>query len=127
MLRDRSLEPSWAIEVGGRLVGDVLLLIDRAHCRAELAYSVVEGHRGRGYATEAAAAAIDAAFKKLGLSRIYAEADSENIPSGRVLEKLGMTLEGRLRRNRYVPGAGFRDTLVYGILRGEWKARSRAS
>lgn len=48
--------------------------------------------RGRGYATEAAAALIDWAFEHLVLERIVATTDHDNVASVRVMERLGMTI-----------------------------------
>jgi RimJ/RimL family protein N-acetyltransferase len=46
--------------------------------------------------------------------------DPENIGSRRVLEKIGMRLEGHLRENVRMRG-NWRDSLVYAILEKEWK------
>lgn len=60
-----------------------------------LYWAVSPHHRGRGYAAEAARALIDFAFVELGLHRIVATAEHENLASQRVMAKLGM----ELRRN----------------------------
>lgn len=49
--------------------------------------------RGRGYATEAGAAWVRWGFETLGLERIVSIYEPANRPSGRVMEKLGFTLE----------------------------------
>ena len=49
---------------------------------------------GKGYATEAAYASIEYGFKKIGLQRIVARAEIENIGSWKVLEKCGMSYIG---------------------------------
>ena len=54
----------------------------------------------------------------LGLHRVWATADPENVASIRVLEKLGMRREGVLRRNVFVRGA-FRDSAVYSVIEDE--------
>jgi RimJ/RimL family protein N-acetyltransferase len=43
------------------------------------------------------------------------------VGSARVLEKLGMRQEGRLRENEYYKGRWW-DTLLYAILEDEWEA-----
>ena len=45
--------------------------------------------------------------------------DYEDTASARVLEKVGFTLEGRLRQNERFKGRRW-DTLLYGLLRVEW-------
>ena len=59
----------------------------------EIAFALQQRCWNQGYATEAAEAAIDAAFKSLHIKSIVATVYPENKPSLRVLEKLGMTLE----------------------------------
>jgi RimJ/RimL family protein N-acetyltransferase len=56
-----------------------------------LVYGVSPPCRNRGLATEAAARVLRHGFEALGLPRIVADVDEPNLPSVRVLEKLGMT------------------------------------
>ena len=58
--------------------------------RGEIGYSFRPDVWGRGYATEAAQAAIDFGFHELGLSSVYACFALENAASIRVLTKCGM-------------------------------------
>jgi [ribosomal protein S5]-alanine N-acetyltransferase len=51
---------------------------------------------GRGYATEAGRRILEHAWQ-IGLSRVVAVADEENVASHRVMERLGMELRGRTR------------------------------
>ncbi len=55
---------------------------------SELAYELLPRAHGRGYATEAARAVLDAAFAT-GRTRIWATVGTWNAPSFRVLDKLG--------------------------------------
>jgi RimJ/RimL family protein N-acetyltransferase len=48
---------------------------------------------GQGYATEAAADCRDYAFTKLGKIRVTATVRPENLPSRRVLERVGLRFE----------------------------------
>lgn len=75
---------------------------------------------GQGYATEAAGAVLQWAFDSLDLNRVQAEADTRNIGSARVLEKLGFVLEGTLREDCIVNG-DVSDSWVYGLLKKDWK------
>jgi ribosomal-protein-alanine N-acetyltransferase len=59
----------------------------------EIGYRLIRSYWGQGYATEAAIAVCDYAFKQLGLSRLVAMIDPDNLASIRVAEKLGMTYE----------------------------------
>jgi RimJ/RimL family protein N-acetyltransferase len=86
---------------------------------ASLGYCFTEAAWGHGYATEAARAVLRWAFDTLDLNRVQAEADTRNIASARVLEKLGFVHEGTLREDCVVNG-DVSDSWVYGLLRREW-------
>lgn len=47
-------------------------------------------YQNRGYASEAARAILEYGFKEMNLHRIIATCQPENIPSYRVMEKIGM-------------------------------------
>lgn len=89
-----------AITLGdeGSLVGMIELshLSPTDRC-AELGYWIAPGHRGRGYASEAARAMCEVGFRTLRLHRIEARAFARNRASIRVLEKAGLRHEGRFR------------------------------
>lgn len=81
----------------GALIGECGLQLLEDGPDVELTYTLARGFWGRGYATEAAAAALDWGFGALGLTRIVGVAYPENLASQRVLEKVGMRRLG-LRR-----------------------------
>lgn len=105
-----------------QLVGAIGLSIRAAHERAELGYWIGVPFWNRGYATEAAAMALRFGFQELGLNRVFAQHLVRNPASGRVMQKVGMTYEGRLRRHVRRWGA-FEDLDQYGILADEWRLR----
>jgi ribosomal-protein-alanine N-acetyltransferase len=84
-----------AERTGGRLVGECGLELLEGGPDIELTYTFARRVRGRGYATEAAAAVIGAAFGDLDCERIVACVHPENVASRRVAEKLGMRGEGK--------------------------------
>jgi RimJ/RimL family protein N-acetyltransferase len=103
-----------------QLIGAIGLRIEAQHARAELGYWVGLQHWGRGYCTEAGFGVLDYGFNVLGLARIHASHFTRNPASGRVMQKLGMRHEGRLRqhiRKRDV----FEDLEIYAILRSEFR------
>ena len=57
----------------------------------EVAWRLVRAYWGRGYATEAAKAALDYGFGEVGLGEIVALTVPANQRSRRVMERLGMT------------------------------------
>lgn len=107
------------------LVGCVGLHVKPDHDHAELGYWIGQPFWGRGYASEAAAAVVHFGFGSLPLNRIFAMHFARNPASGRVLQKIGMRYEGRLRQHlkkwdEYV------DLECYGVLRSELSQHSSA-
>ena len=87
---------------------------------ADIGYELAPDHWGNGYATEAAHAIVQFGFEELNVHRIWAWCIADNLASARVLEKIGLKLEGRLRDKEYFKGRWW-DTLMYAILEDEWK------
>ena len=79
---------------------------------------------GRGLATEGALALRDEAFERIGLDRIIGRYQSENVASGRIMEKIGMTFE------RDAVGRHGEIVRIYGLDSARWRSsvrtRSRA-
>ncbi|ASN05390.1 GNAT family N-acetyltransferase [Virgibacillus necropolis] len=86
----------------------------------EIAYIVNPKYWGMGIATEVAKLLIIYGFNELNLHRIFATCDPRNIGSLKVLEKVGMTKEGRIREDLLIRD-GWRDSLLYSILEQEWE------
>lgn len=100
----------------GRLIGNCGVRLESPGAlQADIGYELNPDYWGRGYASEAAQAVVDYGFSQLGVHRIWASCLADNAASARVLEKLGMRLEGRLRENEYFKGRWW-DTLIYAIL-----------
>jgi ribosomal-protein-alanine N-acetyltransferase len=102
-----------------RLMGQTSLAIRRRHARAELGYWIGKRFWNDGYCTEASRAVVRYGFEALGLERILARYPPRNPASGRVMQKLGMVHEGRLRKHVRKWGQ-FEDLELYGILRKEY-------
>jgi [ribosomal protein S5]-alanine N-acetyltransferase len=93
------------VDGDGRLAGSVALDIENAtHARAAVGFVVAPRCWGLGYATEALGLMLDFGFGQLGLHRISAHCHPDNRPCARVLEKVGMHLEGTLRGYKRVRG-----------------------
>jgi RimJ/RimL family protein N-acetyltransferase len=103
-----------------KLIGNCGVRIDSPDAiQGDIGYEFVPQHWRKGYATEAAQVMVNYGFTALGLHRICSWCIADNKASARLLEKLGMKLEARVRQNEYFKGR-FWDTLVYGILESEW-------
>lgn len=94
-------------------------ITDAANAEGVLWYTLHPAAWGNGYATEAARGLVGFGFRELRLHRIWADCDSANVPSWRLLERIGMRREGHLRENARVKGA-WADSLIYAILDREW-------
>jgi len=70
---------------------------------------------GKGYATEAAKACLDAAFPKFGLKEIIAFATDTNVPSQNVMKKVGMQFIGTVQHPAIVGDPRFEHCVVYKI------------
>lgn len=107
-----------------QLIGNCGIRMGSADAReADIGYELAPQHWGQGYATEAARAMVQLGFTRFRLHRISAWCIAENVGSARVLEKLGMRQEGRLREKEYFKGRWW-DMLLFAILDHEWQAQS---
>ncbi|MBN1597889.1 MAG: GNAT family N-acetyltransferase [Bacteroidales bacterium] len=85
----------------------------------ELYYKIIPEQWGNGYATEVTKALIKFGFKTLKLHRIIAGVQTENTRSRRVLEKAGMTREGRHKKILPIRGE-WKDNYHYAIVEDEY-------
>jgi [ribosomal protein S5]-alanine N-acetyltransferase len=63
--------------------------------RVEIGYGVAEELRGKGLATAAVRELLQVAFSDTGVVEVYAETATDNVPSRRVVEKVGFRHLGR--------------------------------
>ncbi|WP_219835566.1 GNAT family N-acetyltransferase [Paenibacillus sp. R14(2021)] len=108
----------WGIieRASGRLIGRTgLFSLDAAHEKAEIGYALSSQYWNQGIVTEASRLIIHYGLREAGLNRIEARCNANNAGSCRVLEKLGMTYEGILRKQLKIKGV-FVDQRMYGIL-----------
>lgn len=78
-------------------------------------------HEGRGYVSEAARGALRFCFDHLGAWRVRLECDDTNSRSYHAAERCGMSREGHIRENKRNADGSISGTLLYGVLRSEWK------
>jgi RimJ/RimL family protein N-acetyltransferase len=88
---------------------------------AEVWYKLHSDFWKNGYATESLNRILEFGFKELNLHRIEAGCAVENIGSIRVLEKAGMTREGRKRKVLPLKN-GWSDNFHYAILSTDEKS-----
>lgn len=81
-----------------RLAGEVFVEdFGRRNRWCELDWQIGPAFQGRGYAAEAASAAMEFLLGEAGFHRVQAKCAAENAALLRVMEKLGMRREGVLR------------------------------
>lgn len=76
--------------------------------------------RGAGVGEASLRLVLDHAFRAMNLQRVWLHVLDDN-PAARLYERLGFRHEGRARRAHYKRGA-WRDGLMMGLLREEWRA-----
>ena len=102
------------------LVGHVALSVKESDPRqAEIGFTFAREYQGRGLAREAAGGVLDYAFGRLGLHRVVAVTDCENVRSAALLERLGMRREAHFVENVWFKGA-WGSEYLYAMLRREW-------
>src|SRR3954465_5730959 len=90
---------------------------------AEVWFKVHKDFWRKGYTTEALTKVLDFGFNQLQLHRIEAGCAVDNIASGKVLEKVGMTREGMKRKKLPIRGE-WKDNCFYGILEDDFNAKN---
>ena len=95
-----------------------LKLWEPKHKRGEVWYKILPNEWNKGYATETLNAVLDFGFNKRHLHRIQAGCAVENSASIKVLEKVGMTREGRGRQVLPLK-SGWSDNFEYSIFESD--------
>jgi len=82
----------WAVaeKRSGKIIGHCGLNYVQQNDETEVLYAFGKQYWGRGYATEAAKAALEFGFDTAGLDRIVAFAKTDNAASRRIIEKIGL-------------------------------------
>lgn len=88
---------------------------------ANIGYGMARVYWRHGYTTEALQALIAFGFETMHLNRIQADVMTDNLPSNRLLEKLGFCTEGVMRERGFWKGA-FHDLQHFALLRREWQS-----
>ncbi len=110
------------LPAGHVLIGSIGLDIAAGHQHARMGYWVGVPYWNQGYGTEAVNAVLAYGFNQRHLHRIYAPHFLNNPASGRVLQKVGMTYEGRMREH-YMRFGEYVDVELYGILEQDYRRR----
>ena len=122
----------WVVEIAGEagFIGVVGLntISYEAHFTpaVEVAWRLARAYWSRGYATEAARACLDFAFRSLGLSEVVAFTVPANARSRAVMERLGMRHDaaGDFDHPRLPAGHPLQRHVLYRLRREDWQPGS---
>jgi len=129
-----SLAKTLVVELGSRVIGDLMVSVqdgwaqtdvaDQARgVQAELGWGLDPEHTGHGYATEAVQAMLRICFDGLRLRRVTASCFADNVPSWRLMERVGMRREEYAVRDSLHRSGAWLDGMTYALLADEWRAR----
>ncbi len=111
----------WAVQEkqGAPFVGFVGLKVARFEAPftpcVEVGWRLAYAHWGKGYATEAARAALRYGFDDVGLEKVHSFCAAENTRSMAVMKRLGMRLEGTFEHSGLSEGHPLRPHVLYSI------------
>ncbi|WP_286343302.1 GNAT family N-acetyltransferase [Frondihabitans sucicola] len=108
----------WVAEDAHRFVTGLGELRIHSSHRAEISYAVDVALWGRGIGSAIGELLVSRAFDTLGVERVEATCDPRNGASAKILRRIGMTYEGRLRHTHRL-AEGWRDSEIFSILRDE--------
>ena len=75
-----------------RLIGDIGVFLGRDGTVAEIGFTLARSAQGRGVATAAIRAVIELIFECSAAQRVIGVTDARNLPSMRLMERVGMQL-----------------------------------
>ena len=105
-----------------RVIGDIYFTVaSLANSKAEIGWSTHPDFHGKGFASEAASAVLDIAFRVIRFHRVVAELDPRNDASIALCKRLGMREEAFFVKDLWFQN-DWADTGMYAILRDEWEA-----
>lgn len=129
----RRLAKTLVVELGGVIIGDLMLAVEDPWSQAEVAsqargvqaelgWCLDPRHTGHGYATEAVAALVRVCFVDLALRRVTASCFADNTASWRLMHRLGMRREVHTVRESLHRSGAWLDALGYALLADEWRS-----
>ena len=111
----------WAIELKtlGQPIGSISVVHVRENVdECEVGYCLGEPWWKKGIMTEAFKRVIAFLFEEVKANRICAHHDTENVGSGKVMQKSGLTYEGTLRQAGCNTSNPRCDLAVYAVIKG---------
>ena len=122
------------VEKDGVVIGDLYLHVQDPWSQAEVreqaagpwsrsAISSTRRTPGQGYATEAVREELRICFEELGVRRVIAQCFADNVPSWRLMERVGMRREQHTKQDSLHRNGEWLDGMMYALLADEWRGR----
>ena len=94
--------------------------VDQLNESASIGYCLSYDYWNQGIMSEALKLVIQFLFERVGFHRIEARHVSDNVSSGKVMEKAGMIKEGVFRKSERKQDGPFMDMVYYAILKEDY-------
>lgn len=120
----------WAIEREeiGEVIGSISIVkLDEKNDSCEIGYCLSRKYWGMGIMSESLQAVISYLFSEIGFNQIFAKYDTNNVASGKVMQKCGMKYEGTVRQVKIRENKEFYDLTIYAILKNDWLIKNKQS
>ena len=115
--KDITGEYAIVLKEGNITIGQFGLEIKKRDKRATISYIFNDKYWNNGYAYECGLKVVEFLFSEKKLHKVAADCDIANLPSIKVLEKLGMKKEGTMREHRFnITNNNYYDVVNYGLL-----------
>ena len=120
---ERLVYGRWLLERDGEMVGYTgLMAWTESHAlgaHVDIGWRLVRKAWGKGYATEAARAALDDGFARCGLTEVLAYTAADNLRSRSVMDRLGLQREPGRDFEAHYDGVGLWRGMVWSAKAGE--------
>ncbi len=124
---DRLLYEYAALLPDGRPIGmGNIKLLRTDPGSAEIGYMLLPSYWGKGYGTGIAQQLIRMGFEELGLKKVIACCNANNLASEAIMKKCGMKREAIFKAARY-KGGEWQDELRYAITYKEWSGKTHGN
>ena len=113
----------WAIvpKEYGKVIGSVSAMnVNEKDSRCGIGYCMSKSYWNKGIMTEALKTVIKFLFYQVGFNRIQAMHHVENPASGKVMQKVGMKYEGRLKQYHVNNCGEYVDCDIYAIVKNDY-------
>jgi Acetyltransferases, including N-acetylases of ribosomal proteins len=117
-----SQEPTFSIFYHHEFIGLIgMKSTEKQNQKTEIGYWLSVDYHNLGIMTAAVKELCEYAYNCLNINRIQIKCAIGNLPSKKIPQKLGFTLEGIERDGELLCDGKFTDIEVYSLLKSEWK------